>query len=113
MTWRPETMYSWAKYRVGPRFLTEKEVIRRNVDWLIERLYEPTAAEGARFEGGYPFDGEPINWGDLSCVEVKQYNDGSWEVLIEEAAPECPALCAYIAEWLGKWDWQATVRTEW
>lgn len=44
---------------------------------------------------------EPINWADLHCFEAAyvQTDDGIFyhRVMIEEAAPECPEFCAYIA----------------
>jgi len=62
------------------------------------------------------FDGEAINWGDLTCFEVLyvQRDDGdSWyEVLIAEAGPHCPKFCAYIRQQLGA-AVPVQVRTEW
>ena len=126
MTWLPITHREWQdnqEYYLYPHLgavVTEADAILYNVDWLIERLYEPDAEVGARLSSKRLADldleaigRESINGGDLSCMEVRAYADGSWEVTIEEAAPECPAFCAYIAEWLRKWGWQATVRTEW
>ena len=101
---------------------TAEDVVRDNVDFLILRCYSPDQERGYRRAptswltelGLSPLSDEPINWGALSCTEVKQYTDGGWEVFIEEAATECPHLAAYIADWLTKWGW-APVRvvTEW
>ena len=125
MTAIPTTHQEWLDYKAMFSFMPEQiipedEVIRHNVDWLIGILYEPHAKVGACLDskrltelGLEAIGKEPINWGDLSCVEVKQYVDGGWEVEIEEADTNCPHLCAYIAYWLDKWGWKVTVRTEW
>lgn len=97
-----------------------EKVIQDCVNWLLERLYVPHPELGARCEGSWlkkldleKITSEPINWGSLSCVEVKQYLSG-WEVFIEEATPDCPALQAYITHWLTAWGWTPiVVTTEW
>jgi len=100
--------------------LSEEEVIRCNADWLIARCYAPHEEAGCRVTaeslaqlGLSGLESEAINWGDLRVVEVRAFGS-AWEVLIEEASPDCPALAAYITGWLNKWGWpDVLVRTEW
>src|SRR3990167_1257493 len=125
MTYLPMTLGDWARYQrtaallaaTAGRIRSEGEIIKRNVNWLIANLYDPSGEVGARAGSRAAlFDDEPINWGDLSCVMVEPPAEGQgWAVLIEEAAPgECPRFCAYIRDWLGKWGWPAVeVETEW
>ena len=56
------------------------------------------------------FDLKQIQWTRLYCVEVKPV---SWSVLIEGAAPDCPALCASVQEYLESRGIVAVVKTEW
>lgn len=94
----------------------ETDVLTRNANWLLERLYKPDAERGAvvvKRRDTASFWGEPINWGDLSAV-AEQQEDGTFLITLEEAAPECPNLCAYIKDWLVKWGWQSIeVVSEW
>lgn len=57
------------------------------------------------------FDGEPINWGDLSCVsaEIVIDMDGNvrTRIVIEEASPECPKLCSWVEDYLTKRDFES------
>lgn len=42
---------------------------------------------------------EPINWADLKCAAVEYVidsEDGWYRATIEEAAPACPSLCAFV-----------------
>ena len=122
----PMTYGRWKRYEEGSQLLDRpykplEVVLQDNVDWLLSRLYYPDEEVGASLSdfwldemGLHDIGKEAINWGDLSCVEVKGYAEGGWEVFIEEAAPECPALQAYIAKWLTAWGWTPVeVRTEW
>ena len=123
----PGTFKDWKDteklFQIAPASLrmSAEETIRLSTDWLISRLYYPDEEVGARLSefwldtlGLHDIGKEAINWGDLGCVEVKEYAEGGWEVFIEEAAPECPALQAYIAKWLTAWGWTPVeVRTEW
>lgn len=64
------------------------------------------------------YDKEPINWGDLGCCDVRRYEsvhgDSGYEVLIEEAAPDCPLFCSYVREFLTEHGFEnVEVRTEW
>lgn len=99
--------------------LDEKEIIRVQVNRLIQWCYDPCEEPGVGWRLSSKVKklgavySEFINWGDLSCVEVNKYDDGSFEVVIEEAAPECPAFCIWIATWLEIWGWKCNVRTEW
>ena len=118
--WLPKTRSRWEedsrRYRVAPEFvLEETEVICRNTDWLLARLYEPDAETGAHaspLENG--MRDEAINWGDLSCSDVRQFTDGRWQIVLEEASPgQCPSLCEYVRHWLTKWGWEVEVATRW
>lgn len=123
MSWIPKTYKQWLKednQHIPQMLLLKEEVIRRNVDWLIEQCYEPDSETGARVSdrrlsqlGLRDTRKEAINWGDLGCVSVKQFTDGSWDVIIEEAQPDSSVLCNYIQGWLSKWGWNARVRAEW
>lgn len=127
MSWRPLTAERWPHYQrmtavydeagvqhTRPR--DEGEVIRRNVDWLLDRLYEADEENGYRASsraiGALMLDHEAINWGDLGCVEVNR-DDGQWCAYIEEAADDSPNLRAYVAGWLQKWGWNVEVETSW
>lgn len=119
----PMTRERWLEYERmydGPirhlrRIEDEAEVVRRNVDWLLAHLYDPHPEVGARASDrirGLGLDDEPINWGDLKAIEAK-LDGGTWRVVIDEAAPDCPNLSAYVAGWLWQWGWGATVETVW
>lgn len=60
---------------------------------------------------------EPINWGDLSCFHAAWCVNGDreyWQVMISEAAPDCPKLHAFIAEELERRGFGVVeVITEW
>ena len=96
---------------------TAEEQVTEAVDRLIRCLYQPDAELGwianRELITILGFWDEPINYGDLGCVEVKEFTDHTFLVLIEEADPSCPVFCAWIAEWLQKWGWEARVETEW
>ena len=100
-----------------PDFFPPAEAVRNAVDSLLGFLYAPATDVAWRADGRklkkFGLSKEPINWGDLSCTEVEKFADGSWFVVIEEAAPECPNLCEYVRAWLEKWGWNARVQTEW
>jgi len=55
------------------------------------------------------FNYEPINWGDLHCIEIK---DGF--VLIEEAAPTAERFRSFVENFLFEHGYpDLTVKTEW
>lgn len=60
-----------------------------------------------------------INWGDLGVVEVRfcidEQGDGSYDVLIEEAAPGSVGLMQHISEAVDKLGlvYPVEIRTEW
>jgi hypothetical protein len=125
--WLPMTKAEWQRDRefyegsglidrFFPYLKNEAECILRNTDWLLERLYEPDSEVGARCAkwARCRFGAEPVNWGDLSCTEVRQFADGCWRVVLEEAtAGECPKLCEYVRGWLQNWGWRVVVETTW
>jgi len=97
-----------------------EEMIERAVNRLIHSLYRPVEEEGHMFYQrdpvrceGYGVGDEAINWGDLKCVEVKAFADGTYRVTIDEANPYCPTFCAYIQRWLKLQGWNCEVETEW
>jgi hypothetical protein len=94
----------------------ECEALRHLVNRMIGTLYDVTD-EGFRVRSDLPFDDskEPINWGDLSCVEVEWVEgDEGFLVRIEEASPDCPNLCNWILTTLRQWGWPVVeVVTEW
>lgn len=95
------------------------------VNLLIAALYIPvtdehvTKTDPARFKKFHIEDGEPINWGDLKCNEVKRvYGEhgiiDGYEVIIDEADPQgCETFCNYIEDYMEKWGWSVKVITEW
>lgn len=52
---------------------------------------------------------EPINWGDLGCVEAIYYladdNSQGYRVYIEELAPDCYQFRAYVEKKLAEAGW--------
>ncbi|MFH0981893.1 MAG: hypothetical protein V2A79_10170 [Planctomycetota bacterium] len=60
------------------------------------------------------FKHEPLNWGDLGCGEAREFKDGSWHVIIDEASPgECPKFCTELEMRLRRRGINAGVHTEW
>lgn len=94
-----------------------KDYISEAVESLIAHLYNPNAEVGWRVDNRKlkrcGMDSEAVNWGDLHCVDVEEYSDGSIEVFIEEASPHADTLCNWIEGWLRNWGWDTTVRSEW
>lgn len=103
------------------RGTTEEEIIKMRVDLLIDALYQPiegwdrlTKTDPERIKKMGVDDSEPINWGDLKCCGVKKFDDGSFLVFIDEAAPgHCPSLCKYVERFMKSWGWDVRVETEW
>jgi hypothetical protein len=65
-----------------------------------------------------PFDGEPVNWGDLGCQSVEWYvsDSGShgYSVVLSEAAPGCENLALYVQRYLAERGHpEVSVTTEW
>lgn len=61
---------------------------------------------------------EAINWGDLRCVDARYYvsvsGEEGYEVLIEEASPDCPEFCRFVYDRLEQHGFKGVeVRTEW
>ena len=100
--------------------LTAEDVIKNLVNNLIQALYIPvknynriTKTDPERFKH-FGIDSEPINWGDLKCNEVRRFSDGSFMVVIDEAAPgDCPTFCKYIEEYMRSYGWEVKCETEW
>ena len=73
---------------------------------FAQRRYE-------RQEKQFNIDDEPINWGDLKCIEIEKLNDG-YLVTIDEASPGiCPTFCEYIEKYMHAWGWDVKCQTEW
>lgn len=52
-------------------------------------------------EGNESLARDPINWGDLKCQSVEFVIGKDYEhyrVVIDEAAPECYALCKFVID---------------
>jgi hypothetical protein len=97
-----------------------EDTIEYAADLLLERLYYPDeggrkTSEKYRALIGVPGLGsEAINWGDLYAVVEQVGDTEAYEVVIEEASPDCGELCNYISSWLKKWGWtNIIVRSEW
>jgi len=100
------------------------EIVERNVNFLIMSLFSPKLITEEDGESGstYSVDvllaqalgifNEPVNWGDLGCVDVEPRQDGSYLVTIEEAG-DCPNLCKYIQVYMASWGWNVEVETQW
>lgn len=100
-------------------FLCEEEVIRKNVEWLIERLYSPNEECGAVIEKEFlekfgldKLSNEAINWGSLGVTFIEKHGD-RFIVNIEEVSPSAVCFIKYIKYWLKKWGWNVEVKTEW
>lgn len=101
--------------------VTAEEMIDKAVDKLIAALYKPVVEDGRMFYQRdpvrceeYGVEDEPINWGDLKCLGVDAFADGTFLVTIDEASPgECPTFCAYIEHMLSLQGWKCEVQTEW
>lgn len=99
----------------------DEDMVRDLVNTLLMALYKPILCDAAiiradesRMQELGVASNEPLNAADLSCADVKEYKDGSFEVTIEEASPDaCPTLCQYIERYMDSWGWKVTVRTEW
>lgn len=94
------------------------QCIKELIDMLLIWLYKPTQENWVRDPiqcDRYCVGEEPINWGDLSCSDVKANRDEmTYTAIVEEAAPgECPSLVAYVEQHLRWWGWEVEVRTEW
>lgn len=75
--------------------------IQRDIDMII-------AGTDRRQVGG------PVNWADLSCVDVSvSLMDGSWTATVEEAAPDATDLALHIHNELQRLGHDVWVRCEW
>ena len=96
---------------------TEAELIRLEVNRLLEWLYDPTPSyvgwqSGARADE-LGLSREAINWGDLSC-DVEPRGDGYFDVYLEEVSPDASLLCKWVEARLRDWGWtQVRVSSEW
>lgn len=97
-------------------------MIEDRVDRILESLYIPTVTEDGRMIFArdpvrckhFGVEDEAINWGDLKCCEVRAFADGSYRVVIDEAAPnECPTLCYYVKRMMEPFGWKVEIETEW
>ena len=115
--------YEFIKKIVGVEHYkkTEEDFVQDLVNDLINALYIPikgwnriTKADHKRIKHFGIEDGEPINWGALKCNEVKKFDDGSFLVVIDEAAPnDCQSFCEYIETYMRSYGWDVRVETEW
>jgi len=88
---------------------TQPPALGKATDWPHGKLAKLYAAANTEIEKSCrhkkDFDGEPINWGDLGCVEANLVSswtpDGIFErfqIVIEEASPGCPKFSYFISE---------------
>lgn len=96
-------------------------IVKALVNKLIDNLYKPsmdvdnnnTFVTDRDKLKKYNLTEEPLNWGDLQCTEVIRKGN-EYEVLIEEASPDCcHMLCEYIESYMKGWNWLVNVKTEW
>lgn len=98
---------------------SEEQWITEAVDELIKYLYQPDKEHEWGWVANHHllvdlgFADEPINYGDLKCVEVERLGTDGFLVVIDEADPSCARFCAWIAEWLQIFGWKCRVETEW
>ncbi len=99
-----------------PKEYDEAEMIKQQAQRLIDWLYDPVPNElgwvtsrRVKTEG---LADEAINWGDLRVIDVVPTSEG-FLLDVEEAAPDCPNFCHWLAEKLDGWGWQVEVVTEW
>lgn len=96
-----------------------ESIIEELVNTLINGLYIPVKGEHCRQADRvrlelFGIKQEPINWGDLKCMEVEAFKNGRYLVTIEEASPsDCPTFCSYIETYLKSYGWDVQVQTEW
>ena len=106
------TAKEWAELPIRP---TAEQVIESAINFLLGRLYVPTeegVAVDSRMEESLGLNMDPINWGDLRCVEVRKYGD-EYLATVEEAGHDARNLIAYLEDWLAEWGWAVEVKTEW
>ncbi len=106
------TAKEWAGLSMRPPI---EQVIKGAVNFLLGRLYIPTE-EGVRVDGQtieqLGLNMEPINWGDLECVEVQKSGD-QYIATVGEVGPDARSLISYLEDWLTEWGWPVEVKTEW
>jgi len=93
-----------------------EEIIQDCVNFLLVVLYRPDA------ELQYAVDderldrlvGDPgaVNFGDLACTHVEKRGE-LYVAHVDEADPGADGLQRYLEEWLLRWGWPVTVKTEW
>jgi hypothetical protein len=118
--WQP-LLYEDAIESVKNRSNPDSElcsIVADNVNFLICCLYKPDkdlcfVVDKNKLKR-YKIDiNEPVNWGDLSCTDVKKIGN-EFLITIEEASPnECPTLCNYIRQFMRDWGWEVRVETKW
>lgn len=105
----------------GLRFRHEAtNIITGHVDMLINALYIPVKQDRVIKQVDpqrlklFKIEQEPINWGDLKCVDVEEFKNDGFFVTIDEASPgQCPTFCDYITEYMKAYGWNCKVITEW
>lgn len=95
----------------------EKDVVQQNINKLIAALYIPKGdnfvKDPERLKKFNVDEDEPINWGDLKCIEVLATERG-FQAIVEEAAPgDCQTFCEYIEKYMGNLGWSVEIKTEW
>lgn len=100
---------------------TYEQRVQHLVNILISSLFKPKKGyqdiivpDNQRLKRFGVDNNEPINWGDLKCVEVKALKDDSFIVIVDEAEPgQCPSLCHYLESYMDSYGWKIEVKTEW
>ena len=101
--------------------LKAEDIVRNLVNNLIKALYIPVIGwngidkiDQKRIQHFKIDDSEPINWGALECIEVKEFKNESYLVIIDEAEPKaCPTFCEYLEIMMKSYGWNIKVETEW
>ena len=96
----------------------KEQIVYDLINWLLSALYIPERntkkLDSSRLEHFGISNSEPVNWGSLRCNDVKEFVDGSFLAIIDEAAPgACFTLCKFIEDHAKAYNYNVNVITEW
>jgi hypothetical protein len=87
----------------------KEKIIQEELNQIIKSFYNKSGKAKSQIKKAVRF--EPVNWGHLSCVEVKQ----CYVAYIREASPVCTELRKYLKEKLKEKGYSDEIEiiTEW
>lgn len=91
------------------------DILRRELNRLIQSLYDPDAEVGWRAARvpSPDFGNEAINWGDLSVLDVELHGS-RFIAYVEELAPDSYTFGQWLVSWANRWGWSdVQVVMEW